>query len=1822
MKRATKLFSYVMMITLLSSTFFSFPLASRASAQTDGGKTLEVRKTLNAPVIDGLLDDAVWHLDQTMGVHVGGAPGQAPAFGLLWDNQYLYVGVKVADTTPASDKAGYWFEQDNINFFFDPTLHRSAPFADDDMQVGFVFDPSSSTPKFHFGAALNNHSAKDEKRILRAIHSTGDGWTLEAAVPWDMLNMDPQLTKQLGFEIGATDRFGEDAAQARSSFWSANGTTSFWNDTRGYGTLVLGDANPQTAATNSVLLEESFDETADGSLPYGWISSVNSGSAPFSVTQDTYGNGRLTFSGSSSGKQARVVAPVQWDNYTIEADVRFESVLDSGRWASVMFRGSSQGSQPYNQMAIRQRGTFELAYRKTDNNWVVMENGEWRPLDLNGDYTMKVRVFGNNVKEYIKAKSDPDYTLLLDKSLTANLLERGKVGFQADQSKVSFDNLKVTRITADRLDLSVPSSVEALTGPMSVTGAVYYSDGLAEPVDPGQLKLYSSDDTVIKIMNNQAYPVQAGNATIKAVYANAEATAAVAVAPSATGAQVVALKHGAGYELAETGKPVDLAELAFQTELSDFTSGTLSGDQLEWVPDNDALEFSNGRMEALRKGVHTVTVRKDNATLTLLVVAKDAGDAEYVLYEENFDAAADGSMPAGWTRIEGATPTAAAVKSGAFEMNASASPDNPSRVLLPEYLGLFGDYKIEADVTHLAANDAARWHSIMYRIQNNNFPYYQMAVRKDAASANGVEFAERTPGNAWNVMDRGSHSEAIDAGKMYRYTVKAYGNRVQELIDNRLVVNTDAASAYAKGRIGLQANGSKMKVDNVRVTLLQEPLPPMPADRFVTVSEPTTKISMAPSIVTDIESAEQLAGLNADALPATVVLHVDDELNWTDSTGLRRIGTLDAALAAIGTRMIPAFEVKTAQAADRLAEYALTNEIEDAFVLASDGELVKRARQAYPMLRGIVDFSRMPGITKERLLDIRRQTTTGLAKIAILPENAATLENVTYLQQRLIVAWAKQSADSKGKSLAMHKLIMAEVNGIVTDSPKTAYDALKLYSNETTLIRKPYIIGHRGIPSEAPENTIESNKLSIDYGADFIENDIYVTKDDRLVIIHDSVLQNTTNGRGNVEDYTLAELKQLNANVSGRYPQYGELRIPTLDEQIDLARERGVMIYAEIKTTNPRAVDVLVRLIKEKDAEDVMNVMAFLPDQLKRFAELMPEMPIGLLANGFPTEANVNKALRDTQRMTQSLNATYNPGYFDMGKKYFEATKHRGIIVSPWTINDLNAYKTFFGYGAYAITTDYAAWSKDWAYSLQADKSEYSMKQGETLALSATAQLFGRDEVVDDGAPAGYVQATKAVTPVIVLLDGQDVVQVNGNSVTAVKPGTAHALLRYTASMDETNKYDLYTQPLTIEVKREGGDSGNGNGGGSGNGNGSGSGSGGNNGSNGGLESDTAALASTGGQVDAEALKQAFASASTVIVTSAEDTVEVAAGALPLGTGANGKTLVIEAGNAAYRYPVSAMNIQEWARQMGVNENEVSIRFTLKKLSGSELEAVRSAIGAAGGKLASDVYRFEVSAVGSNGKSVPAAKGTATIVAAGSLDPAKATGVQLASPSQQIRFVPTAFALANGRTTALFNRDGNHVFAIVESGKSFDDLVGHWARADVERLASLFLVNGVSEKRFDANRSISRAEFATLLARALGLTADSEGSGFRDVPADAWYAGDVNAAAAAGLLTGQSDGTFRPERTITRQEQAVMLMRALAYSGIETKVSESEQTRLLAPFKDAASLGWARSDIAAAVGAGLMNGTSGGLLEAEGTATRAQAAVMLKRFLVKAGLLD
>ena len=228
-----------------------------------------------------------------------------------------------------------------------------------------------------------------------------------------------------------------------------------------------------------------------------------------------------------------------------------------------------------------------------------------------------------------------------------------------------------------------------------------------------------------------------------------------------------------------------------------------------------------------------------------------------------------------------------------------------------------------------------------------------------------------------------------------------------------------------------------------------------------------------------------------------------------------------------------------------------------------------------------------------------------------------------------------------------------------------------------------------------------------------------------------------------------------------------------------------------------------------------------------------------------------------------------------------------------------------------------------------------------------------------------------------------------------------------------------------------------------------------------------------------------------------------------------------------------------------------------------------------------------------------------------------ATGVMYDEKSGTYLHVPTLFYSEDGKDMAMLKRRGLSIYTVVSRFKTFDDIRLSWAKADIEALASRFIINGTSETTFSPDANITRAEYTAILMRALGMpeNEDAAKEAFSDVAADAWYAGVVGAALESGLITGYADGTFQPERSITRQEVAVLLSRAMAFAEKPMDVNNA-QSKLSTAFKDGTKDVWNAEALVSMVEANIMRGTPEGEIRAASPATRAEVTAMIKRFLV------
>jgi glycerophosphoryl diester phosphodiesterase len=233
-----------------------------------------------------------------------------------------------------------------------------------------------------------------------------------------------------------------------------------------------------------------------------------------------------------------------------------------------------------------------------------------------------------------------------------------------------------------------------------------------------------------------------------------------------------------------------------------------------------------------------------------------------------------------------------------------------------------------------------------------------------------------------------------------------------------------------------------------------------------------------------------------------------------------------------------------------------------------------------------------------------------------------------------------------------------------------------------------WVIAHRGASGSAPENTMAAFRKAVELGAGFIETDLQLSRDARLVALHDDSLDRTTNGCGPVSAKTLDELRRLDAGSwfraadgRGSFPFAGE-RIPTIEEILAFGREHEVGLHLEIKATGPSGVEhAVVGALRATGEIARTVVLSFSSSVLKRLRELEPLVMTGFLFDErFPgaittaIEAGARQILPRTDRVTRELVS--------------EAHAH-DLKVVAWTANSPEEMEKMISAGVDGIITDY-----------------------------------------------------------------------------------------------------------------------------------------------------------------------------------------------------------------------------------------------------------------------------------------------------------------------------------------------------------------------------------------------------------------------------------------------------------------------------------------------------------------------------------------------------
>lgn len=320
------------------------------------------------------------------------------------------------------------------------------------------------------------------------------------------------------------------------------------------------------------------------------------------------------------------------------------------------------------------------------------------------------------------------------------------------------------------------------------------------------------------------------------------------------------------------------------------------------------------------------------------------------------------------------------------------------------------------------------------------------------------------------------------------------------------------------------------------------------------------------------------------------------------------------------------------------------------------------------------------------------------------------------------------------------------------------------------------------------------------------------------------------------------------------------------------------------------------------------------------------------------------------------------------------------------------------------------------------------------------------------------------------------------------------------------------------------------------------------------------------------------------------------------------KSLVLNYNNVKVEVPAEVL--AQLAAQTGTTAGDGYIAITATPHAASE-QLVAQAAQETGATVtpSGTVYDFGLTFVSADGKTTKLSSFDAPITLrftpGEGFDPDRG-GVYYIADDGKLEYIGGTWE--NGVLTAQAKHFS--AYAVLQVSRAFTDVPAfHWASQAIASLASKLIVSGTGDDRYEPERAVTRAEFATMLSRSLRLPAVATTAPFKDVSATSSHAEAIHAAYAAGIVQGTAnDAMFAPDRTITRQEMAVMLARAYRYLHPEAAITNDNALT----FADKEAIAsWAQSAVEQSASLALLKGRTGNLFAPLETLTRAEAAQVI-----------
>ena len=223
-------------------------------------------------------------------------------------------------------------------------------------------------------------------------------------------------------------------------------------------------------------------------------------------------------------------------------------------------------------------------------------------------------------------------------------------------------------------------------------------------------------------------------------------------------------------------------------------------------------------------------------------------------------------------------------------------------------------------------------------------------------------------------------------------------------------------------------------------------------------------------------------------------------------------------------------------------------------------------------------------------------------------------------------------------------------------------------------------LAHRGFRSQYPENTMIAFEKAIDAGACGVEFDVHLTKDNEIVIIHDERVDRTTDSVGRVCDFTLKELKKINASNGFNM----NVTIPTLREYFEFAKGKDILTNIELKTGvywYDKIENLVCDMIEEYSLRDKIIISSFNHNNLLKVKEIDKDYKCGALVESW--------ILEPVDYLLKYGFEYYHPNAYGVDKALVDSLHKNGIGINVWYGREFYNYEKMYELGVDGIITDY-----------------------------------------------------------------------------------------------------------------------------------------------------------------------------------------------------------------------------------------------------------------------------------------------------------------------------------------------------------------------------------------------------------------------------------------------------------------------------------------------------------------------------------------------------